>query len=307
MLKRFALMIAVLLVASPAFAGVVIECTANGTEVTVSYDNNDLDPKLIRAVALDITVDGGATISSVNDSSVDYWVHPGSIAINDSNGNIDSEGNLVADPCEYDDTLGGVGTAGITIEAGSLYEGDPNAPDSNGVLFSFVVSGDCTVSIAKNTARGGVVMEDPNTDADPHLVGCTVATKCFPSCHPDYAEWVSVGEPNSWCYLRQCHGDTDNNESEYGPPAPFMFPQPKAWVTVEDITVLLAGYKQPYGGNPSVDTWIAADFNHDSNEYGPTAPFMFPQPTARVTVEDINILLTYYKAAVVPTDCLDCP
>ena len=304
MLKRFALMIAVLLVASPAFAGVVIECTANGSEVTVSYDNNDLDPNLIRAVALDITVDSGATISSVNDSSVDYWVHPGSIAINDINGNIDSEGALVADPCEYDDTLGGVGTVGITVEQGSLYEGAPNVPAPNGVLFSFVVSGDCTVSIAENTARGGVVMQDPNLAANAHLIGCTVATKCFPSCHPDYDEWVLVGEPNSWCYPRQCHGDTDNTESEYGIALPIL-PRPKAWVTVEDISFLLTGYKEPYGGDPDVDTWIAGDINHDVNEYGIALPIL-PRPSARITVEDISILLTYYKEAV-PPDCLNCP
>jgi parallel beta-helix repeat protein len=32
---------------------------------------------------------------------------------------------------------------------------------------------------------------------------------CISTDHPDYDEWVQVGEPVCWCYHRQCHGDTD--------------------------------------------------------------------------------------------------
>jgi hypothetical protein len=32
---------------------------------------------------------------------------------------------------------------------------------------------------------------------------------CFPSGHPDFAEWLAVGMPDCWCYPRQCHGDSD--------------------------------------------------------------------------------------------------
>ena len=39
---------------------------------------------------------------------------------------------------------------------------------------------------------------------------------CFPSTHPDYATWISVGRPACWCYVRQCHGDTDNIQEPAG-------------------------------------------------------------------------------------------
>jgi hypothetical protein len=84
-------------------------------------------------------------------------------------------------------------------------------------------------------------------------------------------------------------------------------PWPKAWVTVEDLAVLAAGYKQAYGGDPDVDTWIAADFNHDENNYGDPPPPIMPWPSARVTVEDLSILANNYKSGTVPADCLDCP
>jgi len=32
---------------------------------------------------------------------------------------------------------------------------------------------------------------------------------CIQPGHPDYYEWVAVGQPLCWCYGRQCHGDAD--------------------------------------------------------------------------------------------------
>jgi subtilisin family serine protease len=118
-------------------------------------------------------------------------------------------------------------------------------------------------------------------------------TGCFASDHPDYAKWVTVGQPASWCNPRQCHGDADGIQNTFGRGS-------LAWVSTEDAAILVQGYKQPYSGEPTVDPWIAADFDHTENTFGRGSG-------ARVSVEDIDILLTYYKMHGVPDDCLDTP
>ena len=154
---------------------------------------------------------------------------------------------------------------------------------------------------------GEPIYDNAGTSWDMAFELTTQDVECFPDCHPDYGEWVVVGSPISWCFPRQCYGDTDNTESNYGPEPPPIVPWPKAWVTAEDLAVLVEGYKAVYGGDPEVDTWIAADFNHMENNYGPEPPPIVPWPAARVTAEDLSILVANYKAATVPADCLDCP
>jgi hypothetical protein len=185
-MKKIIFILAVLVCIAPAMAVVEVSCDASDTTVTVSYDVTGGDTNLPRAFALDITVDSGATITSFTRLNDKFWVHPGSINIVD--GDLQGEGNAVASQADYPaDTLGGVGTAGITVEMGSLYEaGDaPNTPTASEDLFSFVVSGDCTVSIAENTARGGVVIENV-ADITPALTGCVVSSG--PTCCPGDGE-----------------------------------------------------------------------------------------------------------------------
>jgi hypothetical protein len=77
-----------------------------------------------------------------------------------------------------------------------------------------------TISISENTIRGGIVMEDPNEEADPNLCGCEKAplppTKCFREGQVRngltitaamVTLWGTLGEPNSWCY--DCHHMAD--------------------------------------------------------------------------------------------------
>jgi hypothetical protein len=176
-MKKAILVVAVLMLAAPAWGVVMITCEAKGPEVTVSYDMNDVNG-LIRAVALDITVDNSAVIKSVygyhvgesNEVSTGYGIFPGSIDINATTGDVCDYGTPVRDPCEYPGiTLDGVNTPGVTVEMGSLYypvtPESPNAPGSSGVLLKFTVDCDCNVSIAENAAGGGVVMEDGSSAA----------------------------------------------------------------------------------------------------------------------------------------------
>ena len=165
-MKKFAFLLALLVLAAPAMADVIVSCNIAGSTVTVSYASTE--PNEIRAFALDITVSSG-TITSVTaakegeSSSVSkgYGIFPGTIYIVD--GDVCDWNTPVApsgDPCAE----GGIDTDGITVELGSLYE-DGNAPLQTGPLplLSFEVSDPaCQVNIAENARRGGVVMKNPD-------------------------------------------------------------------------------------------------------------------------------------------------
>ena len=123
---------------------------------------------------------------------------------------------------------------------------------------------DVNLTVAANPTRGNVVLESASPAATNLPVTVLLAFDCYTG--PDYTEWVLVGKPASWCYPRQCHGDADGLEHTYGSAPPPIVPWPTSYVTVEDIQILLQGYKQSYSGDPVTDPWIAADFNHRSEE-----------------------------------------
>ena len=174
-MKKIVFALAVLLLAVPAWASVDVSCTCDGHEVTVIFDaRSEADPN-VRAFALNVTVDSGATIAGASNFSSDFTIYPGSIDINGTTGNVDNAGSPICDPCVYDDTLGGIGTGGMTIEMGSLYVGEANAPDPCGVLLKFTVDTDCNVGFAGNVSRAGsngVVMEDPCATPTVNLGTC---------------------------------------------------------------------------------------------------------------------------------------
>jgi hypothetical protein len=111
---------------------------------------------------------------------------------------------------------------------------------------------------------------------------------CFPCANPGYFEWLSVGKPQSWCTLRQCHGDADNAQEAYL--------RGMVWVGMNDVAVLVQGFRATYGGNPAVHPWIAADFDHFDEPYA--------RGTVRVGMNDVAVLVTYFRSAAVPTDCM---
>ena len=300
-MRKIVLALLVLLLTVPAMAGIeVVKCAqvSDTNQVTVTYDVNDGNE--IRAFGIKIHVDNTASIINLVVNDANYSIFPGSIDINSVSGQVDYAGT----------PIGPNDSNSFILEMGSLYVGAVNAPPDTQQLCSFYVDGDCNVSIDHDAARGGVVLANTSKSFDGDLIGCQVTLlpdKCFPSCRTaEYAEWVSLGEPNSWCNVRQCYGDTDKVESTFGNPPPPMFPWAKSWVTVEDLQIVVNGYELPYGGNPEVDTWIAADFNRQENTFGNPPPPMFPWAKARVTVEDLQVLVNNYELSV-STDCLDCP
>lgn len=189
---RIHICVLILLMASPAAATVVIECQDVGNwTAELGYDAS-YEASLVRAFALDITVDAGATIESVSDFKVGestaadrgYGIFPGSFArcliVDPDTGEVEDWDlpcyTPVAEPTAPG-ALGGLGTNGITIEMGSLYLGAENAPLSKDSLLRFRIdphgAQSVNVSIALNELRGGVVLEDA-TAAVVSFVGCTI-------------------------------------------------------------------------------------------------------------------------------------
>lgn len=283
----------------PPLASVSISATVDGNEITISYSANSR----IRAFAFDISADSGAVIEGLvpgsykvgesNSGNKGYGIFMGSIDLSDVNNPVWNTPVAPAnDPCAG----AGLGTSTATLEMGSLYipvsGNDSNAPAYSGDLMKFFVDGDCTVTISTNSRRGGIVMEDPDQVVDhnlPIIAIAVVESICYTG--PDYTEWVAVGEPNSWCYPKQCHGDATGSDES--------FSRQSVAVGLQDVLLLLTGYNQSGYSDPVTHPWIAADFTHSSES--------FSRQSVRVGLQDVLVLLDYYNdlTSTVPADCLD--
>lgn len=123
------LIFAIEYLAVPTRADVVIMCTSEpySCVVVIGFDARS-EPNLPRAFSLDIQADNDANIVDVILLNDDYIIFPGTISI-DSQGKVADYGSPVAPYSDLpSDTLGGIGTGGVTIEMGSLYS--PVGPGS---------------------------------------------------------------------------------------------------------------------------------------------------------------------------------
>jgi hypothetical protein len=159
------------MLAVPALAGITVDCTIDGNEVTVTYAMDGGDANLPRAFGLEIVADANISMdtelpsSDINDS--DFYIYPGTIDVNDDTGDVDDYGTPVA---ELDANT-------MIIEMGSLYAtNDPDhntAPPSSGWLIKFrVASASPIVDIREDADRGGVVMEDVDYNFPGGYVDC---------------------------------------------------------------------------------------------------------------------------------------
>lgn len=229
-MRKIALALVVLMLAASASEGAVgLTLSSWSDEITIHYDASG-EPNLVRAFALNISVDNDTNIVAILDSAEDaayyqwepYDIYPGQVVIevNATSGDAEivEQGSPAADPCEYPGTgtLSGLGTDGITIEMGSLYEkGVDTPPAVDGNLVTFVVNNDCNITITVNTARGGVVLENGNSTS----ITVSAPVKhvgCFPkSDDVNYPVWELVGKkhgrPGCWCFGAMCHGDADGH------------------------------------------------------------------------------------------------
>jgi len=317
-MRKIALPLAVLLLATPVLAAVRITIENDSGAALIKYAT---DGEKVRAFALDITVDGAATIDAISQfhkgestaASPGYGIFPANfgqyITVDADTGEVESwdvdEYTPLADPCDPG-ALGGLGTDGVTLEMGALYyptdDTSPNAPPNSGTLCKLEVSECCNMSAVVNAIRGGVVLTDA-TSVDPDLsVATNVAIcseECFPSSHPAYNTWVAVGKPECWCYPRQCHGDADGGSA--GSTKTGVY-----YVGTADLNILISAWlikEPPHGdGIASVPNGICADFARD--QAGSTKTGVY-----RVGTSDLNILVEYWldkeppHGDGVPADC----
>ena len=241
-MKKLILVLAVLLVSLPAMAAVTITADCDGGVYTVSYAT---DGNLPRAFALDITVATG-TITAVGGLSADYDIYPGSIVIAD--GAVSDAGSAVCD-ASYPGTLGGIGTAGVTIEMGSLYAVGDTAPATSGVLFTFTTSEAATVAtVTENAIRGGLVMENP----EEAIVPTITVTDCEDGPPPcpmdlDLDGWITPNDLGMiMVFLTPYAGDGYEVECA-GSPCP-MDLDGDGWITPNDLGMIMV-FLTPYAGD----------------------------------------------------------
>jgi len=211
-------------------------------------------------------------------------------------------------------TTPGAGTASCgTTVAIVVSTGPPTVPDvvdmnrtdaNTAIVAAGLVVGVVDYATSGTVPRETVLSQDPNGGASVtcgSAVDYTASSGCMPKAHADYAEWLSVGEPNCWCAMfncRQCHGDADGQsqgKSNY-------------WVSTYDAEVFNAAKNKtlaeiigqtitvnPGGAQEKVVELICADFDHKAqgkNEY-------------RVSTYDAEIFNANKNQANLP-DC-NCP
>ena len=283
-MRMMILALAVLLLAAPALATVTITATHLGDKVVeISYDAAS-ETELVRAFALDITVTDGNIVDvngfEAGDDNGRYGIFPGNfsrfITVNSTTGDVDdwdvAEYTPVADGADPG-AQGGLGTPGVTIEMGALYDAVENAPGKSGVLCTITVSDDCTVELALNGMRGNVVLETAEEPVEVVLVGCEVITDCIATSHPDYNMWVALEKPECWCAPPfgsgyQCVGDADGATS----PPPFSFR-----VFSGDLTMIVDNWRKK-ANDPTLDP--CADVDHVASP----PPFSFQVFSGDLTI-----------------------
>ena len=293
-MKKVFFTLILIMMASPAWATIYITATDLGDGmVAIEYSGTEL----ARAFALDITVDNGIiagiTDYVIGDDNNGYGIFPANfsrhITVLDT-GEVETwdvnDYTPIANPNDPG-ALGGLGTNGITIEMGSLY--DTQAPPMQGRLCTVLCTAPCLLSVTTNATRGNVVLEDA-TEAEVDLTGATdvivSAGITIEFTSADLQQWEAVGKPDCWLASinpRQCHGDADGLAEG----------EDNFWVSDNDLDILIGALNKPLSeleGNQ-----ICADFDHlpqGSQQY-------------RVSANDFEILMAHYKIANGPSP--DCP
>ena len=176
---------------------------------------------------------------------------------------------------------GGTLTWEITYDCNWLTV-EPNSGSSTGEANEVTLSVD-TTGLTESYYHCELTVSDPSAENSPQTVEVTLYTYigCFDPNHRDYSEWVSVGKPVSWCYKYQCYGDADGMRNGN----PFTG---YSRVRVEDLNILISGWKVEGYVDPATHPWIAADFDRDLNGN----VFI---GYSRVRVEDLGILVSHWK------------
>jgi hypothetical protein len=267
-MKKVLVIFILLLLAVPAMATITVTATCSGTAspytVTVSYSIGTGDTLPPRAFGLLVSTSAG-TIGTVTPVTTNYYVAPGSF--NYDGTTVTTWGNPIVTKTN----------TSFILEVGSLYaSNDPShttAPPTSGTLLSFQLTApaNTVVSIAADSARGGVVREDPSVTGNVTLTGCTTqgVTYCFPStsdysaqfaAFKSYKSYVTTWDGACWCggtkWKYQCSGDANGDTQITGV---------NYRVYTNDLGVLSANWKKKIS-DPTINP--CADVDHKSQITG---------------------------------------
>lgn len=321
---RNLLFIMMALLVAPAMADVTIsivnndDCTADIVLTTTTNDTvgGAEIHTLVAGLALNLSVAPGVIeeVTGFMTTGVSTAAAPGfGIYMDTMTFNVDPGPDGILDTADDIVTIADVGTP---VAPASAPDTPGQLPGSNcvlqfGSLFDVAVPGDaaeattilCTVKVSEEDAiltisledvtRGGIKNIGGGDPIGAVTVGAPVAvTGCGCYLGPDQQAWLDRGSPESWCTDRQCHGEADNLEEVYG--------RGTVWVGIDDITILLTGFRQSYPDTPPADPdttypWIVADFDHAREVYG--------RGTVPVGLDDISVLLAHFRQSSVPADC----
>jgi len=281
--------------AVPAIAAVNFSAVDAGNgQLKISYTTTDGD--LPRGIALRVSCSDGATVAiphvaaaAAFNTFIDYAYsnaagydlgmgHPLALP--------DGPGALAAPASVFSLSMG------VLDPSGNQGAGPASADPLIVLKFNKGTADYTDVTISADTLRGpdsGVVGSVLSSTMPPVTRVTFAVLPCIAATNASYAQWVAVGKPDSWCNKRQCHGDANNAKDKVGK----LF----YYVGFGDVNVLLAGFAKNYGGDPAVDTWIAADFDRTTDKVG--------KLFYRVGFDDVNVLLAYFAKAdaSVPDDC----
>jgi len=219
-MKKVIFLMALLAMAVPAMAGVTVTVTDNGDlTATIGYTSD----ANVAAFGLDITVDTG-TIDAVapvkkgisDGSGLGYGIFPASFRdyINPADPNWADASYVPLGAAGDPGVLGGLGTAGVTVEFGAIYE-DGYQPGLTGTLCTVTVSANCKMSITANGSSAGIVLEGgaaATVDALATDVPITGGA-CFTGTAGEVAQWNAYGQPASWCNQGWRCGDVNGSNT----------------------------------------------------------------------------------------------
>ena len=315
-MKKLILVLAILVAAPVVTYGALdVSMRLDANDVNIVYTGGD-PCNLPRAFALDIILVGNPndpkydpnivikqvsdykTNGESNSTSKGYGIYPARIVI-DANGNVTSWGSPLADPCDPGGSMA-LPSKHIILEFGSLYVGGPNAPDPCGILCELHFdcngsTGDVNIIMTPEvTYRGGVVLEDGNTA--PFITKTLRYTPCVAQQQlkclkspaqggnsVEYNDWVAWGEPNCWCYKRQCRGDADGKKVGFH-------------VASADLTL----FKRAYNKNDACLATISY-----SGIAGICADLDHKKVGFRVASADLTTIKKYYNKPDVNVPCCD--
>ena len=134
--------------------------------------------------------------------------------------------------------------------------------------------------VGKHTIE--LIVNDGLLDSQPDYVDVNVIP-CLSSDAAEYADWVTWGKPDCWCFKRQCRGDADGRKL-----GTFGF-----WVSMADLNLLKTCINKPDTVLQTIPGGICADLDH-------TAASGY-----RVSDADLNIFRTYFNKRQTSVPCCD--